>query len=338
MSVAAAVVRALVEMVERSGVARSDFMRRAGVADERLSDVAARFDLDEFDAIQRLALDVTGDEALGLHLAENASEAAFDVLGHLVSCAPTLREAIDLSSQFGRILFGDTQLFLEEQVGLARIRHDFRRISLRADRMHAEFTVAGLFRLVRTFAGARARIDGAYFEHVAPAHRHEYRRVFEGTERFKQPFTGVVFPRELLGARQLHQHPRLYSLLRDEAQRTLDALAQGAGHADRLKRYLLARPPCRIPNMDVAARELGMSVRSLRRRLAEEGVSYRALVQATLEDAAAQVLRTPGRSVQEAADAAGFSDSAAFHRAFKQWTGLTPTEFRNRQGFARRAS
>jgi AraC-like DNA-binding protein len=331
-------VRALVEMVERAGVARHEFLVRAGVSGERLSDSSGRFEAEEFGSMQRLALDMTCDEALGIHLAEHASEAAFDLLGHLVSHAPTLRDAVHLSTQFGMLLFGDTHLVLEEQIGVARIRYDFRRISARSDRMQAEFTVAGLFRLIRIFAGPRARLGGAYFEHSAPSHRHEYRRVFEGAERFNQAFTGIEFQRELLGSRQLHQHPRLYALLRAEAHRTLETLTQGSGHAERLKRYLLARPPRRIPNMDVAARELGMSVRSLRRRLSEEGVSYRALVQQTLEEAAAHALRTPGCSVQEAAHASGFSDSTSFHRAFKQWTGVTPTQFRNRQGSVPRAS
>lgn len=330
MSIAAPIVRALVEVVERSGVTRHEFLSRAGISEQRFADGDERFAPEEFDALQRLALDLTGDQALGLHLAERASEAAFDLLGDLVSRAPTLREAIAVGSRFGALLYEDTHLTLEEHIDVARIRHDFRRVSARSDRMHAEFTIAGFSRLIRIFTGPHARIHGAYFEHAAPAYHHEYRRVFDGTERFNQKLTGIEFSRELLDARQLHPHPRLYALLQAEAHRTLDALAQGASHAARLKRYLTARPPCRIPNMEVAARELGMSVRSLRRRLAEEGVSYRALVQATLEEAAASVLRTPGRSVQEAAHVTGFSDSAAFHRAFKQWTGVTPTEFQRR--------
>jgi AraC-like DNA-binding protein len=317
-------------MVERYGISRSAFLARAGVSEERLADSDERFTFQEVDALQRLALDLTGDEALGLHLAEHASEAAFDLFGHLISHAPTLREALDLCSQFGTLLFGDAQLTLDERVDVASVRHFFRRTSPRGDRMHTEFTIAGLLRLIRMMAGPGASVSVAYFEHVAPVHRHEYHRVFRGAERFSQEFTGIEFPRTLLDVRQLHQHPHLYSLLRAEAHRSLDALAHGMGHVARLRRYLLGRPPCRIPNMDVAARELGMSVRSLRRRLAEEGMSYRALVQSTLEEAAAHVLRTPGRSVQDAAQATGFSDTAAFHRAFKQWTGVTPSEFQRR--------
>jgi AraC-like DNA-binding protein len=327
MTVSVSVVRALIEVVERGGVPRQAFLRKALLSDCRLSDADARFTLDEFDAVQRVALDLTGDEALGLHFAEHASEAAFSILGHLVAVAPTLRDALALIPPFGGLLFGDTHQTVEECVDVATIRHEFHRTSARADRMHAEFAIAGFARLIRIFAGPTARISGAYFEHASPAHRPEYCRVFQGAERFNQTLTSIEFPRKLLDVRQLHHDPRLFGVLRAEARRTIDTASRGARHADRLKHYLAARPASRIPTMDVAARELGMSVRSLRRRLAEEGVSYRAILQTVLEEAAIHALQTPGRSVQEAADATGFSDSTAFHRAFKQWTGVTPTEF-----------
>ena len=329
MSVAVPMVRALIEAVEHAGVPRREFLKAVGLQEDRLSDGDQRFTLIEYDDMERIALDLTGDEALGFRLAENG-QAAFALVANLIALAPTLRDALEIGAQFGSLLFLDTHQRLEESTNLARIRHDFPRTSERADRMHAEFVIVGLYRLIGIFAGPVARISGAYFEHAAPAHHSEYTRVFKGAERFNQSFTGLQFPRKLLDVRQLHHDPRLYALIHAEARRSIDSLARSPSHAERLKRYLAARPPGRIPNMVVAARELGMSVRSLRRRLSEEGVSYRALVQARLEEAAIQALQTPGRSVQEAAFATGFSDCTAFHRAFKHWTGVTPAEFQRR--------
>jgi len=329
MSVAVPMVRALIEVVERAGVPRREFLKAVGLAEDRLSNGDERVTLKEFDDMVRVALDRTGDEALGFRLAENG-QAAFALVANLIALAPTLRDALEIGAQFGSLLFLDTHQRLEESADVATIRHDFPRTSPRADRMHAEFVIAGLERLIGLFAGPDACISGAYFEHAAPAYRSEYSRVFKGAERFNQSFTGIEFPRKLLDARQLHHDPRLYALMHAEARRSIDTFARGPSHAERLKRYLSARPASRIPSMAVAARELGMSVRSLRRRLAEEGVSYRALVQEKLAEVAIQVLETPGRSVQEAAFATGFSDCTAFHRAFKQWTGVTPAEFQRR--------
>jgi AraC-like DNA-binding protein len=80
--------------------------------------------------------------------------------------------------------------------------------------------------------------------------------------------------------------------------------------------------------MEEAARHLGISVRSLRRRLTEEGVSYRGLVASVLQRAAQEFLQDRQASVDEAARATGYSETTAFHRAFKRWTGVTLKEFR----------
>jgi AraC-like DNA-binding protein len=109
-------------------------------------------------------------------------------------------------------------------------------------------------------------------------------------------------------------------------------VASGLGPVDQVKQYLLARPPARIPDITTAARDLGLSARSLRRRLAENATSYRSLVRTILETSAGHLLRDPKRSIQETAGALGFSNVGAFHRAFKRWTGMTPAQYRERRG------
>lgn len=82
--------------------------------------------------------------------------------------------------------------------------------------------------------------------------------------------------------------------------------------------------------MVMVARDLGMSVQSLRRRLKEEGVSYKAVLDEAFGTVATRMLSDSRQSIQETAHAMGFSDPTAFHRAFKRWTGMTPTEYRTK--------
>jgi AraC-like DNA-binding protein len=331
MGFAAAFVRAIVEAVERAGVTREALFAGTEIDPVRLGQVHERFDVDEFAAIQTRALDLTRDEALGLHIAEHVQEATFDLVAHLVAHSPTLREALDQVLHFQRLAIDDSQLIMREKGPLVTIEYQFARTKERPDRMHAEFVVAGLMRLLRALPEPAGVARAALFDHARPAHHREYARVFGGAEKFDQATTGITFDRSLLDRPQMYQHPELYLVLRAEAERALERMTEGLGAADQLRRYLLARPPSRIPDPSTAARDLGMSERSLRRRLAAESTSYRDLVRAILEMNADHMLRDPKRSIQETAHALGFADAATFHRAFKRWTGRTPKEYREQR-------
>lgn len=328
MSISTVFVRAIAEAVERAGISREALFAGTSIDAQRLEQVNGRFDGHEFATIQTRALDLTRDEALGLHLAEQATEASFDLVAHLIAHSPTIREALSLGLQFQRLAIDVSQLTLRESGSLAIVEYQFARSTERSDRMHAEFIIAGILRMVRTLAGPAATVRSATFEHPRPAHHREYTRIFGGVERFRQRTTSLQFDRALLDRPQINQHPVLHSLLRGEAERALERVTGRLRTSDQLRQYLLARPPSQIPDLPTAARDLRISARSLRRRLADDATSYRTLVQATLEASAGHLLRDPSRSIQEVARALGFSDAAAFNRAFKRWTGMTPKQYR----------
>jgi AraC-like DNA-binding protein len=202
--------------------------------------------------------------------------------------------------------------------------------------MRAELSLAGLMRLLRYFAGAGALPLQVSFEHAPPPHRAEYTRIFGGRERFRRPYNGMTLDRSLLDREQIDRRPEFYGVLRSQAERELFRVRASVGHADRLRRYLVARVDGRLPGMTAVARALEMSVRSLRRRLTEEGVSYRDLVDEARGAIAQRMLDDASRSIKEAAHAMGFSDPRAFHRAFRRWTGTTPKQYREGLGAASR--
>ncbi len=318
-------------MVEQAGVGREELLRGTPLDPADLAG-DARIDFADFALLQARALDLTGDEALGLHIGERASEAAFDLVAHLIVHAPTLREGVELCLRFQRMFADDAELSLHEKDATAAIHMDFPRTSPRADRMHAEFVMAGLLRMIRALVGSRAVARAVRFEHARPDHHAEYARIFGGVERFRQKVTGIAFDADLLDRPQLHYQPELHEVLRSQAERKLDRLTRGVTLAERLKQHLVARSPLgQAPDMTSIARDLGMSERSLRRRLSEEGTSYKAIVNEAFGKAATWLLSDSKRTIQETAHAMGFSDPTAFHRAFKRWTGMTPKQYRERR-------
>jgi AraC-like DNA-binding protein len=95
-----------------------------------------------------------------------------------------------------------------------------------------------------------------------------------------------------------------------------------------LRRILLSRLPQGDSNIESVARSMGTSVRSLQRRLTYRGSSYQDVLDSIRREAAGQYLSDRALSISEVGYLLGYSEPAAFHRAFKRWHGSTPQEFR----------
>jgi AraC-like DNA-binding protein len=330
MSVSVVFVHALAETVEGAGVSREELLKAAAFDPTRLDDIDARVGHDEYNRLLVAALDVTGDEALGLHLGEQATLVGFDVFAHLAAHAETMREAIASLLRFHRLATDDPEPVLEEQQQTATLICRVPPSAPRVARLRAEFAMVGYLRMVRQFAGRNRTLQDAFFEHAAPAYRAEYTRIFSGTERFGHAFTGAVFDREFLDCQQRPRHAEMYAAMRSLAERKLTRISRQGGHAQRLREYLAAQLPTASGDMESAARWFGISVRSLRRRLEEEHVSFTQVLAEARASAAKRMLEDPERSIGQTAYALGFSDTTAFHRAFKRWTGMTPAAYRAR--------
>ncbi|MGD8862213.1 MAG: AraC family transcriptional regulator ligand-binding domain-containing protein [Myxococcales bacterium] len=289
-----------------------------------------RLPVSDFGALLERAVALTGDPAIGLRCGLHASEAAFDLMAPLIAHVPTLRDALREIRQFHALAFDAAHLHLSERMGVARLRCDFPRQDDATDRHIAELLMAGFMRLLRGFGCTRQDLHATRFEHRTPAYHHRYAEAFEGSARFAEEVTALEFSAELLDRPHLHSNPALHDLLHSQAEQRLARIARPRCFVEGLKVYLISHPASRTPEMGAAARELGVSVRTLRRRLAERNTSYRSVLGEVQRERACALLRNPDLTLQQVADEMGFSDAPPFHRAFKRWTGMTACEYRKR--------
>jgi AraC-like DNA-binding protein len=321
------VARGLIEAVEEAGGQRSQLLCAAQLDPEQLEMPDARIPRATIDRLCELAIAVTGDTGLGLHWAEKLAESTFNPLSHLISHAATLRQGIESLSQFHRLLSDHPSFEVNECAGRVTVRwmsvHGQRAC---VQRLAAEMLVTGFFRLIRSFC-VQARPERVNFEYAAPAYRSEYTRVFGGAERFEQPFTGIVFDSALMNVTSPYNDEDVHGALRSIAERRILRLTQRTPYAVRVRELLVQRGPAFGADMETVARCLGLSVRSLRRRLAAEGKTYNAVANDALAIMAKNLLQEKQRTIQEAAYEMGFSDTSTFHHAFKRWTGMTPHAF-----------
>ena len=333
------VVRKLVDAVEQMGACRVDFLKAAGIDAAQLEASEDRLPRKEVYRICELALDHTGDPALGLHWGEKVTQSTFVPISYLMAHAADLGQGFESLSQFGRLLSDEPRFEIVEQGDEVTIRclpptGDESPAMLR---FSAEMTMVGFFQVFRDFSGKR-QPQQVSFAYPAPAYHCEYTRIFAERERFDQPFTGIVVDRGLLTAASPYKDEDIHDALRTVVERRMPRLPQQGPCALRVRELLVQRGWPERVDMEIVARTLGYSVRSLRRRLAEEGKSYREVENDAFAIVAKQRLRDEQRTIQEAAYELGFSDTTTFHRAFKRATGTTPMKYREQQqGKARRA-
>lgn len=325
MAVSILLARALVDAVEAANVDRHAFLASARFDPERLEQGDGRMDLQEWDGLIGRALDATGDPALALHMFESpAIVATYNITSHLVMQATCLRAAIETILQYHRLINDRPYWVLGEDERTATIRYSAEPGSLRCRRFRAEFTVTAMCKMVQYFARMELPRVVA-FDYPEPAYRSEYGAVFGGRERFGQPFTGVEFERALLDVTQRNGDGEFHSTLQAQAAKKVAKLERATTYAERVREYVVKNPGCQ--DMPSVARALGISPRSLRRRLSEEGTVYNAVVDRALASLAIRFLVDEHRSIQEVSHRLHFSDASTFCRAFKRWTGATPKQF-----------
>jgi AraC-like DNA-binding protein len=328
MSVSVTLVRTLVEELVRAGTDPDAFLTAANVDPKLLDDPNARIDIAAYDRLHESALDTIGDAALGLHMAERATLSAFHVVGFLSVHCRTIRQAIGVFVQYRSLLSECPAPELHEEGDRAYLTCFFIRGPERCNRLRAEFNVTGLVKVAQLSLGMARPPLLIEFEHAAPWYAEEYSRVFGCPIRFGSEATRIHVERSVIDAALIHGNDELFSLLKAQADRHLDDLTRPRSLSRRIRSLMLEHYDGTKPSMESVARRLGVSSRSLRRRLSEEGMTYAEVVDEAMADVARRMLYDRARSIQDIADRLGFSEPSAFHRAFKRWTGLTPGQFR----------
>jgi AraC-like DNA-binding protein len=326
-TVATLLLRALADVLQQRGVAPESLL---GQRTESLYTEPADRSVPRvwFQSLFARAIELTGDPALGISCGLHASDSSFGLMAPLVGHAPSLRRGLELVVQFHPLLVEGCTIELTEKLGVAHLRCEVAQLGA-GDRSFSELILAGLMRTLQAFGCSKSELRAVFFEHARPVYHHAYTAAFAGKECFSQSFTGIEFAVSALDRPHLHRIAELHEIVLAQAEHNLQRCMRPLTLTERVNALINSRPASKLPDMVVAARELGMSVRSLRRHLTHEGTTYRELTQNKLHGIACSLLRNPQVSLQTIAFELGFSDATAFHRAFRRWAEVTPADYRS---------
>jgi AraC-like DNA-binding protein len=307
------------ELVEGWHVSADALLAELGLSRESLSEPGARLPVATFEQLIERVCQLTGEPGIGFHLGLKMRISAYGQLGFAAMTAADLRGALELACRFAPTLSSVIGLRLTQQGALASLVIDEMEALGSARETVIVALVVGLWRMGASLTGVELAVQ-ADFAFPEPDYFSRFAPLAPSKVAFSMPEHRLSFDARLLQLPLLLSDPSALRLAREYCERELDALRQ-QGLVARVE-SLLQHGGCQRSLEEVAERS-HTSVRTLERKLREQGTSYSKLRDRARRAAALEMLSSE-LSIEQIAERLGYSDAANFTRAFRRWTGQSP--------------
>jgi AraC-like DNA-binding protein len=295
-----------------------------GTADARVASVSMQ-------QLWRNAVEASGDEAFGLAFAEGMHPAVLEGLGFAWIASSTLRDAFERLVRYYRFIVTAGEILLEEEAEELHLRYQTPGPAGAAAPASLDAALAIFVQLCRFTKDPHFTPVRVETRRARPRDTQKFDAFFACPVKFDRDRNVVVFDAAALDEPLPTGNPEL---ARANDQVVIDYLGRFDQHdiVSQVRAAIIDWLPSGTPSQERIAASVHMSGRSLQRRLAAEGLTYKTLLDELREQMARQYLAGSLRPVSEIAYLLGFSEPGNFARSFKRWTGKTPQQFQASHG------
>jgi AraC-like DNA-binding protein len=318
-SISMLLVRPIVAAIGSAGL--PEFFGATDLTPQMLADGDARVSPAQFCVAWAELIRLTGDPAIAMRMAAATPPGAFGVVEYVCRSSPTLGEALRQWVRYLNLLDDAVTVGLAVEGDRAMLRVEVES-EAPAPASH-ELCFALVAQQARALSTVPFRITAVELTHRCAADPAIYRKWFDAPVKFGAEITQLVMPRTALEAPLVSSDPALLAILTraaDELARTNTSEPTLIAQVKRVLREVLRSADA---NVDFVAKRLGLTGRSLQRRLKDDGTSFNAVRETVRRELADRYLQER-LSISEISFLLGFSEPSAFFRAFKRWTGTTP--------------
>ena len=325
-------IRIFIEALERLGYNGGELLHAIQLRRSDLDDPDGRVPCSLVGAMFGRAMQQRPLKNLGARIAAETPIGAFPLIDYLVLTSESVGQGLKKLSQYFRLVDFSVVLNVREEESHVQISYEGP-----PSPFGFEFGIALCILHLRAQTENQFHAEHVNFVH-APDAVGEVERMLACPVRTDQSWNGWVMSRDVWTLPLRRRDPILSGLLELQAKEMLDRVPASGGTANRVMRVLISRVTGGDTNIEAVARTLATTARSLQRQLTAEGVSYRQLLEATRKEAAERYLSNSSLPIAEVAYLLGYSEVAAFHRAFKRWHDTTPLAFRQLHPLQRRSA
>lgn len=337
ITVPASYVKALLRSIELQGHDVNTLLMAQNISLEEL-DHDGELPAVLFGRLYQSAMSEMRDESIGMISASRVPIGSFRLMCYACIHAENLEKAIIRCSGFYDILRGSViKPIIDVKAGYAHFRftvidalpeESIAHLLDNEEAVHIRAWFSMWHNFLSWLIGKRLALNHASFTFSKPSEQDYYGKLFQSEVRFSQEVNALVFPEKLLRSPLVQTEQSLKSFLKSLPYQLIVMLDEGDSMVSRVKAVIGNDFSRELPTADEVARGLGMSISSLRRRLLEEGTSFQKIKVSGRQAAAMRYLAVDSMSVHDVAVLTGFDDPSTFYRAFRQWTGKTPGQYR----------
>lgn len=322
-------IHAVLHNAETQGLSSSQLLNAAGISPELLSQTNARVSAVNFGRLQSIVMREMQDEFLGYGPSRYVIGTWTNMCHSVIHCA-TLGHMMARYCRFYQMFEWGLQPRFEINGDEAKFVIEHGNTDHAIGHYGFELIMFNLHRFCSWMVRRHLPLIAVNLEYSAPAHAEEYRHLFLGQAVFfDKPRCEIIFHRSLTelpieqteqSLQRFLQHPTLVMLIQQYQEKSWTAQV----------RMIVNKRLIDTPGIEEIAEQLHLHPQTLRRRLAQEGSTFNELKTQCRHDTALYHLGRSNLSIESIAQRTGFSESSAFTRAFKSWTGMTPQHYRRR--------
>jgi AraC-like DNA-binding protein len=331
----ASIVQGFLFAAVRVGLDPGDVAKRSGIELSVLEDVDALVPYDKQLKITRMIMTHQSRTNSSMNSVKHFVPKRYGLVGHLMHHAPTLDQALADFSRYQNLTGNIHQVQIARVPEGVRMTVDLHPTVAKHDDYLAvpsrpEAPVTVLLALARHLTGKRIKPLRVSFRHEPRGDPDEHEEYFGVRVQFGMQADEIIFAQDTLSSPLLEQDKLKYRRVLDLVLAYIDPVAGLKVVGATVRQRLLQSMHLTAPKISVVARAMGLSTRTLQRRLEGEGTTFDKVVDQVRKDLTLQHIVNPEISTYELAGLVGFSESSSFFRAFRHWFGCTPKEWRRK--------
>lgn len=260
----------------------------------------------------------------GLRLSQKQNLPIFGILGLLIEKSPDLRSALKESIHYFHLHTQGAVIEMEVAGDMALLKYRVL-VNLPSTKQVSDLSIGTMNNCLRLLNGRHWKARSIYLSHSSSEDSDTYRRILGAPVSFNHEFNAVVFDQQLLDTPLAEHNPTLQLLLKRSVEKESREIATDI--ISKVRKMIHTLLPFGDCSLELVARQLAVSPRTLQYRLSEQGTTFKKLIDEVRIGIAQQQLQQSQIPFSQLCDLLGYSDQTAFSRAFKRWFGVSPREW-----------